>query len=100
MSHWLDTGNFPFNVVNSYYKMNRYYVTPCTLQHKNNHRYLDVECILINRMSKCSEKYQQLEYVDEFQNITNYNQISPYKIVATVTEDRRRELFKNLQRSK
>jgi hypothetical protein len=51
-------------------------------------------------MSKCSVKYQQLEYVDGFQNITNYNQISPYKVVATVTEDRRRELFKNLQRSK
>ena len=51
-------------------------------------------------MSKCLEKYQQLEYVDEFQNITNYNQISPYKVVATVTKDRHHELFKNLQRSK
>ena len=47
-------------------------------------------------MSKCSVKYQQLEYVDGFQNIPNYNQISPYKVVAMVTEDRRRELFKNL----
>ena len=53
----------------------------------------------MNRMSKCAEKHQQLEYVDEFQNITNYNQISPYKVVATVTQDRRHKLFKNLQRS-
>ena len=99
MSHWLDTGKFPFNVVSSYYDMNRYYVTP----RYNTKIIIDILMLSvswINKMSECSVKYQQLEYVDGFQNITNYSQISPYRVVATVTEDRRRELFKNLQQSK